>query len=54
MKKTYSAKAKAFISKKMKAMKDENKPQAQKVAIAMSIAKSKGLKVPVKKKKIIK
>lgn len=50
MKKTYSAKVKAAISKKMKEMKGEKKPQAQKVAIAMSIARQKGLKVPKIKK----
>ena len=32
-------------------MKDEDKPQAQKVAIAISTAKQEGLKVPAKKKK---
>ena len=46
----YSEKAKEFISKKMSKMADEDKPQDQKVAIAMSMAREKGLKVPSEKK----
>ena len=46
----YSEKAKKFISKKMSKMADEDKPQDQKVAIAMSMAREKGLKVPAEKK----
>lgn len=46
----YSEKAKEFISKKMSKMADEDKPQDQKVAIALSMAREKGLKVPAEKK----
>jgi sulfur relay (sulfurtransferase) complex TusBCD TusD component (DsrE family) len=46
----YSEKAKEFISKKMSKMADEEKPQDQKVAIALSMAREKGLKVPAEKK----
>ena len=46
----YSEKAKEFISKKMSKMADEDKPQDQKVAIALSMAREKGLKVPSEKK----
>lgn len=46
-----SKKAQEAVAKKMKKMKGEDKPQAQKVAIAMSEAREKGLKVPAKKKK---
>lgn len=46
----YSEKAKEFISNKMSKMADEDKPQDQKVAIAMSMARKKGLKVPKEKK----
>jgi hypothetical protein len=45
----YSEKAKEFISNKMEKMADEDKPQAQKVAIAMSMARKKGMKVPKEK-----
>lgn len=45
----YSEKAKEFISKKMSKMADEEKPQDQKVAIALSMAREKGLKVPAEK-----
>lgn len=51
MAKKYSKKAEKVISAKMEKMKGEDKPQKQKVAIALSEAKSKGLKVPKKKKK---
>lgn len=47
----YSKKAQEFIEKKMRLMKEEKKPQAQKVAIAMSYARKEGLKVPKLKKK---
>lgn len=46
----YSEKAKKFISNKMSKMSGEDKPQDQKVAIAMSMARKKGLKVPEEKK----
>jgi hypothetical protein len=42
----YSAKARATIGRKMSAMKGEHRPQAQKVAIALSTARAKGQKVP--------
>ena len=51
MAKKYSKKAQEAIGKKMEKMKGEDKPQTQKVAIAMSEAREKGLKVPAKKKK---
>lgn len=51
MAKKYSKKAQEVVSKKMEKMKGEDKPQAQKVAIALSEAREKGLKVPAKKKK---
>lgn len=46
----YSDKAEKAIASKMHKMKGEDKPQDQKVAIAMSEARSKGLKVPPEKK----
>jgi hypothetical protein len=49
MAKKYSKKAQKAISKKMEKMKGEKKPQKQKVAIALSTARRKGLKVPKKK-----
>jgi len=52
MAKKYSKKAQKAISDKMSKMKGEDKPQKQKVAIAMSEAREKGLKVPAKKKKV--
>lgn len=42
----YSDAAKTTISNKMDKMKDEDKPQKQKVAIALSEARQKGQKVP--------
>lgn len=45
----YSKKAQKFIGHKMHKMKGEDKPQAQKVAIAMSMARQEGMKVPKKK-----
>lgn len=42
----YSKKAQQAIAHKMSVMKGENRPQKQKVAIAMSEAREKGLKVP--------
>lgn len=45
----YSKKAESYISHKMEKMKNEDKPQKQKVAIAMSMARQKGMKVPKKK-----
>ena len=49
MSKKYSKKAQKAISAKMHKMKGEDRPQKQKVAIAMSEARKKGLKVPKKK-----
>lgn len=51
MTKKYSKKAQKAISSKMSKMKGEDKPQDQKVAVAMSEARKKGLKVPAPKKK---
>lgn len=51
MAKKYSKKAQKVISAKMSKMKGEDKPQKQKVAIALSEARSKGLKVPKVKKR---
>ncbi len=48
--KKYSKKAEKVIKEKMEKMKGEEKPQKQKVAISLSVAKEKGLKVPAKKK----
>ncbi|GIV44009.1 MAG: hypothetical protein KatS3mg035_1132 [Bacteroidia bacterium] len=45
----YSKAAKEFISSKMKKMAGEKKPHDQKIAIAMSMAREKGLKVPSEK-----
>ena len=45
----YSKKAEKDISAKMEKMKNEDRPQKQKVAIAMSEARKKGDKVPKKK-----
>ena len=45
----YSKKAEKAIGEKMHKMKGEDRPQAQKVAIALSEARAKGLKVPEKK-----
>lgn len=47
--KKYSEKAEEVISHKMEKMHGEDKPQDQKVAIALSEAREKGLKVPKKK-----
>lgn len=51
MAKKYSKKAEKAIGAKMHKMKGESRPQKQKVAIALSEARSKGLKVPKAKKK---
>jgi len=45
----YSKEAQKVISKKMRKMEGENKPKKQKIAIALSTARQKGLKVPDKK-----
>ena len=45
-KRKYSKEAQEAIGSKMHKMKGEDKPQAQKVAIALSEARRKGLKVP--------
>jgi hypothetical protein len=42
----YSKKAKASIAGKMHAMRGEGRPQKQKIAIALSQARARGLKVP--------
>ena len=44
----YSKEAEKAIGEKMHKMADEDRPQAQKIAIAISEARSKGLKVPKK------
>ena len=49
-KRKYSPKAQDEISHKMDLMKNEDRPQKQKVAIAISEARQKGLKVPSPKK----
>ena len=51
MSKKYSEKAQKAISAKMHKMSGEDKPQKQKVAIALSEAREKGLKVPKEQKK---
>jgi len=45
----YSKAAQEIISKKLKTMKDEDRPSEQKLAIALSEARRKGLKVPKRK-----
>jgi hypothetical protein len=50
-KRKYSKKAAATIGRKMSAMKGENRPRQQKIAIAIETARSKGLKVPKRRKK---
>lgn len=47
----YSKKAQKGIATKMHKMKSEDRPQEQKVAIAISEVRRKGLKVPKLKKK---
>lgn len=47
----YSKEAQATIGAKMHKMKGEDRPQAQKVAIAMSEVREKGLKVPARRKR---
>lgn len=46
----YSDEAEEAVGDKTDKMKNEKKPQKQKVAIAMSEARGKGLKVPPPKK----
>jgi hypothetical protein len=46
----YSTKAQSTIARKMRAMKGEKRPRKQKIAIALETARSKGLKVPKRKK----
>jgi len=41
--------AKEYISKKIKLLRDEGKPEDQAIAIAYSYAKKKGFKLPEKK-----
>jgi Family of unknown function (DUF6496) len=48
MAKRYSPKARKVISSKLHAMKGEKRPRAQKIAIALSTARDRGLKVPKK------
>lgn len=45
----YSKAAQKAISAKMEKMKGEDRPRKQKVAIALSEARRKGLKVPKKR-----
>lgn len=45
----YSEAGREFVAKKMRKMADEDKPQDQKAAIALSMARKKGLKVPAEK-----
>ena len=45
----YSKRAEHIISEKMNKMKDENRPQNQKVAIALDEARRDGAKVPPRK-----
>lgn len=47
----YSKKASAYIGRKMHAMKNENRPHKQKVAIAINKAKKRGFKIPKAKHK---
>lgn len=47
----FSKIAEKVIAEKMHKMKDENRPEAQKIAIALSEARAKGLKVPPAPKK---
>jgi hypothetical protein len=42
----YSKKAQKAISREMRAQKGKSRPRKQKVAIALSMARAKGLKVP--------
>lgn len=44
----YSKEAEEFIGEKMHKMAGEDRPQDQKVAIAMSYARKEGFKVPKK------
>lgn len=46
----YSKAASSYIAAKLKKMKGEKRPKKQKVAIAMSYARKKGLKVPKKRR----
>jgi hypothetical protein len=50
MKSRYSNKARKTIGRKMRAMKGEGRPRKQKIAIALSTARAKGLKVPKPKR----
>lgn len=49
MAKRFSKLAERFIGEKMHKMKDEDRPQKQKVAIALSYAKKEGFQIPKKK-----
>lgn len=44
MSKKYSKKAQEIVSEKLHKMKDEDRPQKQKIAIALSYARKKGSK----------
>lgn len=50
-KRKYSKKAQKVISRKMSVMKGENRPRKQKIAIALSTARARGLKVPRRRSK---
>lgn len=45
----FSPAASAFVSHKIKKLREEGRPLKQSVAIALSMARQKGLKVPKKK-----
>ncbi len=47
----YSKAAEEAIGEKLHKMKGEDKPEAQKVAIAMSMLRKRGFKMPPPKKK---
>lgn len=51
MSKRYSKLAERMISSKMEKMKNEDRPQEQKIAIALSEARRAGAKVPPAPKK---
>lgn len=51
-KRKYSPKAQKVISAKMRKMSGEKRPRKQKIAIALSTARSRGLKVPRRRKSV--
>lgn len=46
----YSKKAQSYIGKKISKLKDEGMPRDQQIAVSISMAREKGLKVPKKPK----